>query len=534
MGSINRREFLGTSALAAVAAGLPFGFSSPASAQGTPKKGGVLVASWGGFEPQAVFVPGGGGSSPLISSTKILEPLLRQDSKAEFFPVLATSVKPSADFKSYDIALRKGVVWHDGQPFTADDVIFSMNKYWLQTIAKAALKNFSSIEPTAEGVRVSFSEPTPEFFFKSVLATSLVIPKHVYDGSEIATNPANNAPIGTGPFKFKQWVRGSHIEYAAHDKYWDAGKPYLNGLVMRYWRDAASRTAALEADELQLGIFNPIPAPDMDRLAKTGKFIAQTDGYLGAAWASTIEFNSRRDIVKDPAVRRALLTAIDRATIADVVYFGRAKPGTSFVCSSNTKFYNPKLPTYEFDAKKAAKMLDDAGYPKKGKSRFKVHLLAAGWFEENGKVGQFVKQNLEDIGVEVNLTVPDRASSLKQIYGDYDYDIALSNYAARVELVPQQTDYVTTSGIVKGAAFRNASGYSNPEVDDIVAKMSIEPDDAKRKDLAFKLQEIVARDLPITVLIELISTTMMAKKVKGVGNRADISADSLSDVWLDV
>ncbi|WP_031335920.1 ABC transporter substrate-binding protein, partial [Rhodopseudomonas sp. B29] len=138
MSSINRREFLGTSALAAVAAGLPFGFSSPASAQGTPKKGGVLVASWGGFEPQAVFVPGGGGSSPLISSTKILEPLLRQDSKAEFFPVLATSVKPSADFKSYDIALRKGVVWHDGQPFTADDVIFSMNKYWLQTIAKAA------------------------------------------------------------------------------------------------------------------------------------------------------------------------------------------------------------------------------------------------------------------------------------------------------------------------------------------------------------------------------------------------------------
>ncbi|MGP9811460.1 ABC transporter substrate-binding protein [Rhodopseudomonas sp. NSM] len=531
---MNRRVFLGTSALAAIAAGTSFGSSSAAFAATTPKKGGLLVATWGGFEPQAVFVPGGGGSSPLISSTKILEPLLRQDSKAEFFPVLATGLKPSADFKSYDIALRKDVTWHDGKPFTADDVIFSMNKYWSQTIAKAALKNFAGIEAIDGGVRVTFSEPTPEFFFKSVLATALVIPKHVYDGAEIATNPANNAPIGTGPFKFKQWVRGSHIEYAANDKYWDAGKPYLNGLVMRYWRDAASRTAALEADELQLGIFNPIPAPDIDRLAKTGKFEASTDGYLGAAWASTIEFNSRRDIVKDPAVRRALLTAIDRETIADVVYFGRAKPGTSFVSSTNPKFYNPNLPRYEFDAKKAAKMLDDAGYPKKGKSRFKLNLLAAGWFEENGKVGQFVKQNLEDIGVEVSLTVPDRATSLKQIYGDYDYDIALSNYAARVELVPQQTDYVTTSGIVKGAAFRNANGYSNPEIDAIVGKMSVETDEAKRKELAFKLQEIVARDLPITVLVELISTTMLAKKVKGMGNRADISADSLSDVWLDV
>ncbi len=534
-GKMNRRAFLGTSALAAIAAGTPFSFTSGALAQGTPKKGGVLVATWGGFEPQAVFVPAGGGSSPFISSTKILEPLIRQDGKGDFLPVLATEVKPSADFKAYDITIRKDVTWHDGKPFTADDVIFSINKYWLPTVAKAALKNFSGSEVVGDsGVRLSFSEPTPEFFLKSVLATSVVVPKHIYDGAEIATNPANNAPIGTGPFKFKQWVRGSHIEYAANDKYWDAGKPYLNGLVLRYWRDAASRTAALEADELQLGIFNPIPAPDIERLSKTKKFVAATDGYLGAAWASTIEFNSRRDIVKDPAVRRALLTAIDRETISDVVYFGRAKPGTSFVHSSNPKFYNPKLPRYEFDPKKAAKMLDDAGYPKKGKTRFKINLLAAGWFEENGKVGQFVKQNLEDIGVEVNLTVPDRATSLKQIYGDYDYDIALSNYASQIELVPKQTDYVATSGIVKGAAFRNANGYSNPELDEIVAKMSVETDETKRKDLAFKLQEIIARDLPITVLIELVSTTMMASKVKGLGNRADISGDSLSDVWLDV
>lgn len=531
----NRRSFISTSALAAITAGTQLGFPIGASAQGRPKKGGLLVATWGGFEPQAVFVPAGGGSSPLISSTKILEPLLRQDGKGDFLPLLATEVKPTSDFRGYDIAIRRGVTWHDGKPFTADDVIFSMNQYWLLTIAKAALKNFIGIKPIGDGgVRMSFSTPTPEFFFKTVLATSLVIPKHIYEGSEIATNPVNNAPIGTGPFKFKQWVRGSHIEYTANDKYWDAGKPYLKGLVMRYWRDAASRTAALEADQLQLGIFNPIPAPDMDRLAKTGKFVADTDGYLGAAWASTIEFNSRRDIVKNPAVRRALLTAIDRRTIADVVYFGRAKPGTSYISSVNPKFYNPNLPRYDYDPKKAAKLLDDAGYPKKGNTRFKVHLLAAGWFEENGKIGQFVKQNLADIGVEVNLTVPDRATSLKQIYSDYDFDIALSNHASRIEQVPQQTDYIVTSGIVKGAAFRNANGYSNPEIDEIVAKMSVETDVSVRRNLAFKLQDILARDLPITILVEFLPTSMMASKVKGVGNRADISADSWSDAWLDV
>lgn len=534
MTRMNRRAFLGTTAALALAVSF-IGMPQSVLAQETPKKGGVLVASWGGFEPQSVFVPAGGGSSPHISSTKILEPLLRMDSDAKFINVLAKEVTHSDNFTAYDITIRDGVTWHDGEPFTVDDVVYTVTEYWVPIVANAALKNFVSIEALDDTtVRITFNAPTPEFFFKNVLATTLVIPKHIYEGSEIATNPINNAPIGTGPFMFKEWVRGSHIEYAANENYWDDGKPYLDGLVIRYWRDAASRSAAMEAGELKLGIFNPIPAPDIDRLTETEDFIAATDGYLGAAWASTIEFNSRRDIVKEPAVRQAILTALDRALIADVVYFGRAQPGTSFVSSVNPIFHNPNLPSYEYNPEKAGGMLDDAGYPlKEDGTRFSVHVVAAGWFEENGKVGQFVKQHLEDIGIKVKLTVPDRAGSLKQIYGDYDYDIALSNHAAQVEQVPKQTDYFTTSGIVQGAAFRNANGYSNPEVDEIIEKMAVETDPDTRVDLSHKYQEILMRDLPITILVEMKSTTVMAASVKGVRNRADISGDSLSNVWLD-
>lgn len=533
MTKLTRRFFLSTTAavtLAATTLSLP----GAVLAQETPKSGGTLVATWGGFEPQAVFVPGGGGSSPLISSTKILEPLIRMDGSAEFIPVLATEVTPSEDYTTYDITIRESVTWHDGTAFTVDDVIFSANEYWLPIVAKAALANFEGIEKVDDTtVRMTFSQPTPEFFIKNTLSTSLVLPKHIYEGSEIATNPINNTPVGTGPFKFKEWVRGSHIEYEKNADYWDEGKPYVDGLVLRYWRDAASRAAAMEAGELMLGVFNPIPAPDIDRLSETEDFVATTEGYLGAAWASTIEFNSRRDVVKDPAVRQAIMTALDRQLIADVVYFGRAKPGTSFVSSVNPMFYDDDLPTYEYDPDKAAEMLDAAGYPLEDGKRFTVNVLAAGWFEENGKVGQFVKQNLEDIGIEVNLTVPDRASSLKQIYGDYDYDIALSNHASQVEQVPKQTDYFATSGIVQGAAFRNANGYSNPVVDEIVAKMAVETDADVRVELAHEFQEILATDLPITILVEMESTTVHSAMVKGLGDRADISADSWSNAWLD-
>ncbi|WP_453959297.1 ABC transporter substrate-binding protein [Amorphus suaedae] len=504
-------------------------------AQDAPKSGGTLVATWGGFEPQAVFVPGGGGSSPTFSSTKILEPLLTQDSDLAFHPALALSVEPSADFLSYVVKIRPGVTWHDGKPLTVDDVVFSAEQYWKPIVAGAALKYFTGAKVTGEDeVTLSFSQPTPEFFMKSILSSVLVVPKHVYEGSEMATNPANNAPIGTGPFKFKEWVRGSHIELAKNEDYWDEGKPYLDALVLRYWRDAASRAAAMEAGELQIGVFNPIPAPDIDRLVDTGNFVASTEGYLAAEWASTIEFNSRNPIVSDVKVREAVLHAIDKELIGDVVYFGRAKAGTSFVSSVNKKFYDPELTQYDFDPEKAKELLDEAGYPEKdGGKRFTVRLLAAGWFEENGKIGQFVKQALEDVGIGVELSVPDRATSIKGIYTDYDYDIALSNYAAPLELVPKQTQYVTTDGIVKGAAFRNANGYSNPELDKVVEQLAAEIDDAKRVELAHQFQQILAKDLPITVVVEIQSTTVANKEVKGYEGKADVMADSWSSLWLD-
>jgi peptide/nickel transport system substrate-binding protein len=528
---LTRRTILAAAAVGSVLFGA---MPNIALAQDTPKSGGTVVATWGGFEPQAVFVPGGGGSSPTFSSTKILEPLLTQDSDLAFHPALALSVEPAADFLSYTIKIRPGVTWHDGEPFTVDDVVFSAEQYWKPIVAGAALSHFTGAKVTGEDeVTLSFSQPTPDFFMKSILSSVLVVPKHVYEGSEMATNPANNAPVGTGPFKFKEWVRGSHIELVKNEAYWDAGKPYVDGLVLRYWRDAASRAAAMEAGELQIGVFNPIPAPDIDRLVDTGNFVASTEGYLAAEWASTIEFNSRNPIMSDVKVRQAILHAIDKELIGDVVYFGRAKAGTGFVSSVNKKFYDDDLPQYEFDPEKAKTLLDEAGYPVKDGKRFTVQVLAAGWFEENGKIGQFVKQALEDVDIDVDLSVPDRATSIKGIYTDYAYDIALSNHAAPLELVPKQTQFVTTDGIVKGAAFRNANGYSNPELDKVVEQLAAEIDDANRVELAHKFQQILAKDLPITIVVEIQSTTVANKDVKGYGGKADVLADSWSSIWLD-
>lgn len=526
--TLARRDFLATAAL--------LGLAGAARAQSAPKRGGTLVASWGGFEPQALFVPAGGGSSPFFTSTKPLERLLRMDTALGFHPVLAESLEPAADFRSYTIRLRPGVTWHDGKPLTADDLVFSVLQYWKPISMGVGLKALESAEALdGRTVRVRFATPIPAFFFQSLVAGigGLVIPKHIYETGDILTNPVNNKPIGTGPWVVKEWVRGSHVEYTRNERYWDEGRPYLDRLFIRWWRDPASRQAALEAGALDIAVWNPIPFPEMDRLVKTGRFVAETRGFESSAWASTIEFNMRREPFNKREVRHALMHAIDRKLACDTVWFGRARPGVSPITSPNTVFHSDAVPKYPFDPVKAGKLLDDAGFPKKRGGRFTVNLVAAGWFEENGRLAQIVKQGFEDIDLRVVLAVPDRPTSIKRIYTDYDYDVALSNNSSPIEPVPALTQYYTTDGIVKGAAFRNANGYSSPAMDELVGKLAIETDPAVRKTMAAEFQRIAATELNYATLAELDSFTVARSDVRGHSSGANWLGETWSDVWLD-
>jgi peptide/nickel transport system substrate-binding protein len=532
MSSFSRRDFLVTTTGALLASR----FVGSAAAATTPKRGGTLTATWGGFEPQSLFVPAGGGSSPYFTSTKVHERLLRLTVDLKFEPVLAVDIKPAEDFRSYTIKLRDKVTWHDGKPFTADDVAFCAMDYWKPISAGVsldALENAEAVDPLT--VVLKFKAPVPEFFLKSVLAgkSGLVIPKHVYAGSNIITNPINNTPIGTGPFKVKEWVRGSHVEYLRNDSYWNPELPYLDRLVIRWWRDPASRSAAFEAGQLDIGTFNPIPIPDVARLAKTGKFVAETKGYSNSAWVATVEFNQRREIFKNREVRQALMHAIDRQFISDTIFFGSAHPSVGAVHTSNTIFFTKDVEDYPFDVKKAAAMLDAAGFPVKGGSRFKLSLVSAGWFEENVKMGQYVKQAFEDLDITVDLSVPDRATSLKRIYTDYDYDVAISNNSGSIELIPSTTQYYTTDGIVKGAAFRNATGYSNPKLDEIVAKMTVETDEPKRVALAKDFDRLASIEAPVLPMVDLEPVTIVRSDVRNHSTTADFMGESWAEIWLD-
>jgi len=225
--------------------------------------------------------------------------------------------------------------------------------------------------------------------------------------------------------------------------------------------------------------------------------------------------------------------AVDRNLIAKTVYYGYARPGTSPIFSPNKEFFTPDTYKTGFDPKKAASLLDAAGYPKKGNTpRFSVNLLAAGWFAENGKIGTIVKQGLEDVGVTVNLTVPDRPTSIKRIYTDYDFDLAISNQANPSEPVPSTTQYYTTDGIKKGVPFRNASGFSKPEMDALVEKIKVETDPAERKALVIEFQKMATLEAPNLPLVEVESITVASTRVQNHSNDPNYLGATWYDIWL--
>ena len=501
-----------------------------------PKHGNALVATWGGGEPQACYVPAGGGPGPTFTASKVLERLGRRELSGGFAGQLAESWTPAGDFKAYTIKLRQGVRFHDGRAMGAADVVYSIDEIWKKHAAAEALADYAGCEaPDAGTVVMRFAKPMPAFSFAALMcaADNYIVPRHVYADSDPLANPANNAPIGTGPWMFKEWVRGSHVEYVRNPGYWRSGLPHLDRLVLRFLRDPAARAAAMEAGEIQLGVFNPVAPSDLKRLAAAGKFVATAEGYEEMVWATTLDCNLRRPLWQKREVRQAMFQAIDRALIVKAAYAGYARPGTGPIFSPNAEFFTPDTFNTQHDPRTAAALLDGAGLAKKADGkRFTLDLVAAGWFPENGKVGAIVKQQLEELGIAVNLSVPDRATSIRRLYTDYDFDLALSNQANPSEPVPATTRFYTSDGIRKGVPFCNASGFHSDEVDALVALIRVETDPARRKAELVEFQKIITREAPGLPLVELETYTLAAAQVQNHSNDPNFLAASWHDLWL--
>ncbi|PZU80697.1 MAG: ABC transporter substrate-binding protein [Shinella sp.] len=530
--AVSRRSLLkGTGWLLASTALPSFSFAQNAAGSGR-----LIVAA--DSEPKNLNPAIVASNGVFFISSKVVEPLAEAsfEGKDGLSPRLALSWEGAEDGRSITFKLREGVRWHDGKPFTSADVAFSALNLWqpLQNLGRIVFANLDTVETPDELTAIfRFSKPTPLQLIRNALpVVSSVVPKHLYEGTDIASNPANTSPVGTGPFRFAEHKPGEYYRLERNPDYWEKDEPKLDEVIYRVLPDRAAAASALEAEEIQLAAFSAVPLADLDRISKVPGIKVITKGYEALTYQLVVEINHRRKELADLKVRQAIAHAIDRKFVVDTIFLGYATASTGPVPKNAPEFYDPDVQTYDFDVAKANALLDEAGYPRGGNgTRFALKLRPAPYFNETRQFGDYLRQALAAIGIDAELVNADSAAHQKAVYTDHDFDLAVAPPVFRGDPAISTTILVQ-SGIPAGVPFSNQGGYANAELDGIIAKAAETVDADARTALYRTFQQRVAADLPLINVAEWGFITVARDTVLNVASNPRWAVSSWADTAL--
>lgn len=509
-----------------------------ASAQPTkePTRGGTLVMI---LNPEpAILASGLNSSSPVYTvSPKIFEGLVTYDPQFKMLPQLATSWESSADGRTLTFKLREGVTWHDGKPFTSADVQYTFMEILkkLHSRGTATFAQLTAVDtPDATTAIFRLAAPSPYVMRALAGAESPIMPKHIYAGTEPLKNPANVAPIGTGPFKFKEWRRGSHITLERNADYWDKGKPYLDQLIFRIIPDGAARAVALENGTVQYGTQYIVPLNDVARLAKLPHLEVTTAGYEYNTSVNYLEFNLRRPQLQDVRVRRAIAHAINVDFLVKNVWFGFATRATSPMTDKQAEFHTADVPQYPYDLKKAEALLEEAGVKRgPGGTRLSLTIDWSPSGEQFRQTAEVIKQGLARIGIAAEIRNQDSPTYLRRVWTDNDFDINIYSASNIADPVIGLQRFYWSKSIQKGVPYSNGAGYSNPAMDSLLERAAVENDSAKRRQHYVDMQKLVMTDVPQLGLVYIQWFTIHDKRVKGLNTTGLGPYESFAGVWLE-
>lgn len=453
-----------------------------------------------------------------IVSGKIYQGLLTYDFDLTPRPGLAREWSVSEDGLTYTFKLFENVRWHDGQPFTAKDVIFSTQEFLPEVHARAR-SNFSSVE-TATAIddhTVEYRLKTPFAPFLQIFEVSSapIVPAHLYKDTDYRQNPANETPIGTGPFKLKEWRRGEYVHLVRNDDYYKEGLPLLKELYFQVIPDSSSRLVALQNNIVDIASFDNIDYVFIPALQASGQFEITQKGYEFAGPLASIEFNNRAGHLADKRFRKAILHAIDRDFIMQNIWYGQAGPATG-PFNSTTRYHKDTGPLYPFDPEKSAALLDEMGLKADDKGvRAVVKLLGLPYGDSWTKAAEYVKQSLAKVGLDVVIETTD-AGNWASRFTNWDFEMTFGFWYQYGDPALGVSRLYLGSNIRQGVYGSNCSGYNNPEVDQLFADAVKEVDLARRTAMYERVQEILIEDLPTGWLFEIKWATIMRNGVKDV------------------
>ncbi len=483
-------------------------------------------------------------SNPVLSSGQfahsyIFDPLVQVDENAEIQPRLAEDWDISPDGKEYTFYLRENVTWHDGQPFTADDVKFTFDTIMDPGTITTQRTCFTVGDETAtcevvDPLTVRFTLPQPFAPFLGKIGNTYtavrIIPKHLFEGTDVNENPANFDPIGTGAFKMQEWKSG---EYAILERNDDYFLPvYLDKIVLKIIPNAEANVAAFENKELHATYLYDA---DVEKFADYPGVIEYLYSTGGQAY---LYLNVKKPLFSDKRVRQAMAYAIDKEDIATTVTFGLCKGayGIYDPDGPHAWVYNENAPKYEYNPEKAKEILADLGWTpgsdgvlvKDGQRFSFVHYGQTG-FAQYEKVNVMLQAQLAKVGIEMEIRLLEPAAfrqKLTELVDVREMDSHLTGGGPTLGFDPDYMDRFHSNSF---PASSNVYGYSNPDADRLLLEGVVTVGAEDRKEIYKELQNIIMEDIPYIPLYNFIEANAVWDDLGGVPE--DTTKDSGVVTW---
>jgi peptide/nickel transport system substrate-binding protein len=439
-----------------------------------PKSGGTLQAAKLGDVANLdghYWSPNGGLHVWLAYDT-----LARYDQNIKPQPQLAESWDVSSDGKQIIVNLRKGVTYHSGREFTADDVVWNLQRALNPKVTVGILGGFFGQDPTFTAkdkytALLQTSQPWPTVFDMFHVVNMLD-----KDNTDVASNTQSKA-VGTGPFVFQEWRQGEAMRFTKNPNYWQSGKPYLDEIVVNVRKDAQSMVADLEAGTLNLA-YN-VTLQDYLRLKSDSKYSAQL--LSPAAGMYQIQPNVTFKPLDDKRVRQALNHAIDRKRIADTVLLGLVGPEDLPWPANSLAYEAAKNNIYNHDLDKAKSLLAEAGV-----SNLTLDFVYAPTLPEYGTIAEIYQSDLAKVGVTLNVRSMDIAALFDVIHSQkYNGLYTLNDSWAAMEPVS-----MLSAGASLNPRINNA-GFQDDKYTALVDSAKAEPDPSKRKVIYSEINDYI-------------------------------------------
>ncbi|HLS48527.1 MAG TPA: ABC transporter substrate-binding protein [Actinomycetaceae bacterium] len=414
----------------------------------------ALSGDLSGLNPQLT-----GGPNPVRVGTAIMESLLILNDQYEIHSSLARDWDVSEDGRTITFYLEEDVEWHDGEPFTADDVVFNFEEIVPLHSTGGPMMEFADRVEKVDDFTVTLHMETPYGSLLSTIAQQVLLPKHLYEGTDYVTNPYNMEPVGTGPMMFDSYDTGSQVVLVRNPNWWQ-GEIEVDKVVYAIMSDANTRGLAMLNGEIDNAVLDPTIQGDVaehpDLQLLTGGNAPQLMG---------ITFNTRAPNIDDAEVRSLIFSAIDREAITELALQGLGEPAHTFYPEPMSWVLHPDIDfTEDFprDIDAINARLDELGFDVQDDGyRFTLNARYVATHSEAESTIDVIRSALEDVHIGVNLMGADENVWQDAVWERHDFDINILRNTAGSDPTTL-TRWLACNE--ESVAQRNASGYCDEEL----------------------------------------------------------------------